>query len=201
MWPISCRATVSTSNVLGAAPMFQVCSVSSKCTGLGRVLVTTEHPGGKSAWARTPPTMLWSGSLAGRQPIRTSGLAFGATSVNVKFTTLAQVAKALRTAWNSPWSGNVVGADVEGEGEVAPVPRTGRGEVDAVAHVGQAAPRGRHRLAGRRVELAGLFQAVLALIALEHGRRSCRRARPPRSRPSRRGSRTGSGTSARTPAP
>ena len=47
-------------------------------------------------------------------------------------------------------AGDVIGADVERKGEIAAVPCTGRGEVDAVAHVRQAAPRGRHRARGWR---------------------------------------------------
>jgi hypothetical protein len=38
MWPISCRATVSTSNSPAAAPSRQVFSWSSKCSGRGSAL-------------------------------------------------------------------------------------------------------------------------------------------------------------------
>ena len=101
MWPISWSATVSTSWVLGAAPTFHCTSVSSKCSGLGRLLLITPQPGGKSAWAMMVPTIEWSGSLAGRQSINTSGPAVRSTSVKVKGVAPAHVAKACRTPWNS----------------------------------------------------------------------------------------------------
>jgi hypothetical protein len=89
------------SKALAAAPTLQTCSLSSKWTGLGSVLVMTLQPGGKSAWARTPPTIEWSGSAAGRQPMRMSGLEPRATSVKVSPPTFCQVWMARRMASNS----------------------------------------------------------------------------------------------------
>lgn len=69
---------------------------------MGSPLVTTLHPGGKSAWAMMSPIIERSGSAAGRQSIRTSGDCVAPTSVQVTGATAAQVAMALRTAVNSP---------------------------------------------------------------------------------------------------
>ena len=97
-------------------------------------------------------------------------MAFGATSVKLKFTTLAQVPKALRTAWNSPAPA------------MSLVPTSKAKVMLQRFHehvVTKSMPlfmSGRpHRvvvidLARGRVELPALFQPVLALKALEHRR-------------------------------